>query len=254
VNEINRAINSSFMTQKLFTWPAAIEDPTWASLLTKTLNPLTSNTEEDDVNFAIHGARFYNALKAYPTAIKILEPEIANLGNNSEAYAALGNSYLQFAMVSEDPAEKKQKLDKARYFLEEAETFDSKNESVYSSLANLSIINGNYEDAKSYLEKYIKLNDHNDYLYFLSGVCSRYLWKKNKDNDDREEIIKSMKRSVSLNPQNGKAYLYLAEAYLAGGDRDKARENVKKVIETKNPLLQDEQVLLDQMKLQLGIQ
>jgi tetratricopeptide (TPR) repeat protein len=254
VNAINRALNNASFTQKLFSWPPSIEDPSWAGVLTRLLNPLSNYDDEEETNAPVYAARFYNSIKAYPTAIKLLAPAMANFENNADAYAALGNSYLLYAMVLNDPNAKRQKLDSARTLLDQAESLDKKNEEVYSSLANLSIISGNYEEAKGYLDKYIDLNGHNDYIYFLSGICSRYLWKKGGGIENRQDVIKRMKQSARLNPQNGKAYLYLSEAYMADGDKDAARENLKRAVASKNSLLPDEQTLLDQLKQGLAIQ
>ncbi|MGN6476851.1 MAG: hypothetical protein ACTHKV_06470, partial [Flavipsychrobacter sp.] len=59
-NAANKSLNENLSIQKLFSWPPAIEDPAWAGLLTKALNPFVNYAQEDGSLQAIYAARFYN--------------------------------------------------------------------------------------------------------------------------------------------------------------------------------------------------
>lgn len=251
--ESNAYLNSDYGLQKLYNWPQSAEDHPAAILLTKLFNPAVEYTEEDEANSPIYAAKFYNQVKNYPTAIKLLLPALSQLEDNADAYSTLGTTYMEYASVLTDEKEKKQKTDSARIFLEQAIALDADKPDAYVSLAGLSMNQGNYSEAKGYLEKFVKLDDHNDYMYFLLGMCYRNTWKATGSKDDLEEFRKCMQKSLELNKQNGKAYLYMAEAYKETGDKDEARKNLKLAIASGNPLLEEENKLMEQLKTQLGV-
>ena len=62
-----------------------------------------------------------------------------------------------------------------------------------------------------------------------------------------------MNRSVKLNPENEKAYLYIAEAEWALENRDAAREAMKKTLAPGIPWVSYEKDLHEKMKQLTGI-
>lgn len=248
----NDNINHDFNLQKMFNWPASSDDPVLATLLTKLFNPVVEYTDEDEINSPVYAGKFYNMVNNYPSAIKLLLPAMSQLGNNADAFFTIGTSYNEYANVVNDAKERQQKRDSARTFLEQAQNLDPDKPEVYASLAGLYMNQGNFAEAKTHLENYIKLDDHNDYIYFLLGMCYRNLWKANGSHDNLEEFKKSIEHSLRLNKQNGKAYLYLAEADLAENDKDAARKNIKMAIDSKNYLLDEETKLMEELKVKLG--
>lgn len=252
-NEQNKALNSDFTLQKLFNWPAEIEDPSWASALTKLFNPTVAYEEEDEKNSPLKAAMFFNSVKNYPTSLKVLLPAIVDFADNAEANYTLGQTYMQFATAVEEQDERARKADSARIYLDIARDLDPNYAPVYSSLANLEMMYGNYDKAKDDFEKFVELDNTNDYIYFLLGVCYRNIWDKSGNVKFRDDVITCMKRSVELNPQNGKAYLYLSESYFSAGDKEKARQYLKQAIKSDNPLMPAEQNMMQKMRTQLGM-
>lgn len=254
INEANKPINNNRAIQKIFSWPPPIEDPSWAGIFNILLNPSYNNADEDPANAPIYSAQFQKSMRNYPTAIQQLAPVIGNFENNADAYSTLGNTYAEYASVIKDPLSRQRMLDTAGIYLNEATEIDKNKPEIYKGLANVAIMKNDYEDADDYLDKYLSLDNKNDFMYFLSGNCARFLWKKTGAGEYRKKVIRQMKHSIALNPRNGKAYLFIAEAYYGGDDKDEARDNLKKFIQSGNQLTPDEQTLFIQLKQQLGIQ
>lgn len=252
-NKENESINSNWQIQKMFTWPAPVEDPVWAEVLTRALNPAVSYDNEDEKYSPVYAAKYYNAVRNFPSAIKLLSPAMVDFQDNADANLAMGTSYLKFTAVLRDSLEKQHKADSALYFLDRAQTLNPDNEGVYESLANLSFQYGNYREAADHLEHYIQLNDRNDYIYFLLGMAHRALWKQLHLPDDLDEIINAMNKSVKLNPDNGKAYLYISEAYMNRKDMGNARTYLTKAIQSGNQWLPDEEKLIGELKTTLNM-
>lgn len=120
-NAANKPLNDNLSIQKLFSWPPAIEDPAWAGLLTKALNPFVSYAREDGSLQAIYAARFYNQVKNYPQAVQQLQPQMGMLEDNAEANREMGNTLMQFANALPPGAEKNRKTDSANIYLQRAE-------------------------------------------------------------------------------------------------------------------------------------
>ncbi len=120
-NAANKPLNDNLSIQKLFSWPPAIEDPAWAGLLTKALNPFVSYAREDGSLQAIYAARFYNQVKNYPQAVQQLQPQMGMLEDNAEANREMGNTLMQFANALPPGAEKNRKADSANIYLQRAE-------------------------------------------------------------------------------------------------------------------------------------
>jgi hypothetical protein len=124
-NAANKPLNDNLSIQKLFSWPPAIEDPAWAGLLTKALNPFVSYAREDGSLQAIYAARFYNQVKNYPQAVQQLQPQMGMLEDNAEANREMGKTLMQFANALPPGAEKNRKADSANIYLQRAEELGS---------------------------------------------------------------------------------------------------------------------------------
>jgi hypothetical protein len=118
-NDLNKPLNSNTSIQKPFTWPAAAEDPAWATALTKLLDPLASYNDEDDSNAPVRAAMFYNQLQDYPQAISFLKPHLADL-DNRRAYLTMSQVYGDYAKAIKDPAKKQQLSDSANMYMQQA--------------------------------------------------------------------------------------------------------------------------------------
>lgn len=123
-NATNQALNSNAQIQKIFNWPAAAEDPGWATALTKLLNPFANYKEEDESTQAIYAARFYNAMKDYPISIQQLLPQMANLEDNVDANLTMASTLMQYGKALKPGPEQTRKLDSANLFLERARELD----------------------------------------------------------------------------------------------------------------------------------
>lgn len=247
--EANKPVNSNKQIQKLFNWPSPVEDATWASGLSKLLNPALSYDDEDGELQGIYASRFYNQMKNYKLSLQLLHSAPQD---NVNTLVALGQTYLQWASAISSPLERKAKADTAQMYLEQAESIDPSEKGIYSAEGSLFALTGNYDKAVESIQKFLHYDQSNDYMYFLYGFSNRMIWKGG-DETKLPDVISAMKTSLKLNPMNGKASLYLAEAYLAKADSDNARKYLKEAIESGNPWLPQEQQLLDMMKHQLGV-
>lgn len=251
----NEDINRRPELQKLFNWPEPSEDPAWAFALTKLLNPLSSYEEEEgEDNIAVQGAKFYNHIESYPTAIKFLLPYMGSMTDNAEAYGILGKSYLGFANKLRRPEEIEPKLDSALIFLNVAKDIDPNIATVYVSLADVNMMRSNFVAAKENYEEAIRLDSEKPMVYFYWGLSSYYMWKQSQRPDNRADAIDALDQCVGKDPQNKRAYIYLAELYDANGETGKAKESINKASAIKDPVFPSEQKLLDDLKKKMNMQ
>lgn len=251
-NDVNASMNNDLSLQKMYNWPSAIEDRAWATGLNKILNPTINYSDEDEDRQAIHAARFYSMIKNYDAAIKQLLPQMGNYENDAEAYSTLGSVYMNYADVSKSPAEKARRLDSAATYLEQAQQIAPNNMQTLSALGALSMARGDYEAASGYYKKYLGTNRFDDYAYYIYGLCNRQLMKNTGNEHYAKTAVAAMKNAATLNPQNGKAYLYMAECYMTLDEKEDARSSLQQAIESGNMWTSNEKQLLTMLKAQLG--
>lgn len=251
-NQENSRINDNWGLQKLFTWPQQAEDPGWAFALNNIFNPAHSYEREDEIHAPVYSAMYYNELGNYPLAIKQLLPAMYDLGDDADANFTLGNAYMQYAQVVNEPGERRRKLDSAYNYIEKSRQLNPRNAKVYSGLANLALMSGDYPQAISYLEKSIAINDDDAYIHFLAGLCYRVLWKKGEAKY-RDKTEKEMNRSLELNPENTRAYLYLAEIESSKNKIKPAKTYLQSSLEARASFTSEEDTLLHELEAKLNI-
>lgn len=251
--EENKQINYGPAASKLFTWPQEADDPAWAVILTRLLNPAVSYDEEDERYLPIHAGKFYNMVRNTSVALRFMRPAIQNeFSDDAEALATIGNIYKDHADIVDEEDLKKRMLDSAHMYLHNALQIDKKNPDAHMGIAVLAVNGRQFAKAKEHLEAYISRNDKNDYVYYLAGLCERNLWQSNSGGTAKQ-VITYMNRSTRLNKGNEKAYLYIAEAQWALGDRDAAREAMKQTLTPGIPWVAYEKELHEKMKRLTGI-
>ena len=112
----NKALTTNTQIQKPFSWPLATEDPSWAGMLTKALNPFNAYTEEDEFNMPKYAGAYYNAMRDYPQAIKLLR----SATDDPDALRTLAFSYNEYSKAVKDPRMKQKLADSAQIFLDQA--------------------------------------------------------------------------------------------------------------------------------------
>ncbi|MEI8278217.1 MAG: hypothetical protein WCG87_00555 [Bacteroidota bacterium] len=120
-NDANKSLNDNVQIQKLFTWPQLSDEPSWATGITKLLNPFTVYDEEDEFHSPVYAAMYYNAVNNYPLAIKILLPQMGILQDDPKANQTLSSTYAAYAKVTNDPQLKQKRADSAQYYMQQAE-------------------------------------------------------------------------------------------------------------------------------------
>ncbi|HEY9176430.1 MAG TPA: tetratricopeptide repeat protein [Flavipsychrobacter sp.] len=252
--EANAYINYGPAASKLFTWPEEADDPAWAVLLTKLLNPAVSYEEEDERYLPIHAGKFYNMVRNTRIALKFMRPAIrTDFSEDAEALATIGNIYKDHTNMVDGEELKKLMLDSAHMYLHRALEVDNENTEAHLGMAVLSVNSGQFAKAKEHLDAYILKEKYNDYVYFMTGICERNLWQSNNAGTP-EKVIEYMEMSAKLNEDNQKAYLYIAEAEWALGNMDAAREAMKKTLTPGIPWVSYEEELHEKMKQLTGIQ
>lgn len=251
----NEAVNYSEDARRLFTWPQEPIDPGWAEAMSKLLNPTVSYEEEEsETNAAMHAAWFYNGVRNPRLSVKLLEPAVrSDLSENAEALATLGQSFMMFADYMQTPEERKRKWDSAGIYYLKALDVDEQSGKARLGLATLAIVGNNYPKAKEHLSYCLKSDPDNDMVHYLNGLCARALWKSGMGDNYLDETIGSMERSASLNPANQKAFLYLAEAYVAKGDMEDAKKNIRKITDAAVPFAPNEKEMLEALAKQTGV-
>jgi len=245
-NEENARINNNWGLQKMFTWPQPVEDPAWAAALNTLFNPNHNYEKEDEIHAPTYAGMYYNETGNYPLAIKQLLPAMYGLQNDADANFTLGNSYMQYATMITDTTERNRKLDSAYIYLENAHQLEPNSAKIYAGMANLSLMAGNYLQAVSQLEKSVSLNGSDDYVRFLLGQCYRILWQKGTVKY-RFDVEKQMKATLKLNPENKRAYIYLAEVEESKKNNAAAIQYISK-ISPGTTLPADEEKLLKELK------
>lgn len=252
--EANAHINYGPAASKLFTWPQEADDPAWAVMLTKLLNPAVSYEEEDQRYLPIHAGKFYNMVRNTGVALRFMRPAVrTEFSEDADALATIGNIYKDHTNMVDGEEQKKLMLDSAHMYLHRALELDDKNADAHMGIAVLSVNGGQFAKALKHLEAYISQEKNNDYVYFLAGLCERNLWQSNGSGTP-EQVIAYMEMSVKLNESNEKAYLYIAEAEWALGNRDAARNAMKKTLTAGIPWVSYEKELHEKMKQLTGIQ
>ncbi|MCB0699360.1 MAG: hypothetical protein H6551_02530 [Chitinophagales bacterium] len=252
--ELNNALNHDRDVIKLFTWPQQPIDPGWAEAITKLLNPAVSYEEEEQKYAPMYAGRYYNMVKNYNISIKQLLPAVQmDLADNSEALSTLAFAYLEFSNYVQDVATRDRKLDSASIMFEKSVELDPENKSTHLGLATLDVMRTNFSGAKKHLEKYIEQDNTNDFVYYLYGLCLRYEWKLSQNGVTVEDVIDAFKRSVDLNESNGKAHMYLADAYWEHGDKDLASKHIRPALEPDIPWSTDESEMLERLKKLTGV-
>ncbi len=255
-NDENDALNHDLSVQRLMSWPESYEDPVWATLLSKLLNPTFDySQEEDPVQAPTYGAIYYNSVNNYRVARKVLLPALyrTDLIKDPLAYSTLGNTYIDYSNYAPDEAAQNARLDSARMYLEQAIYLDDKTASAYNGLANLALMKGDPGTAATYLNTYIKLKPKDDFGYYLRGISYHFLYKRNNNIEDAEQMIKDMKLSLKYNEFSKKANLYVAEGYYAKNDKDNCRKYLKAAVGSDEYWLETEKTLIDKLKTWTGI-
>lgn len=252
--EANAHINRNWSKMKLFSWPPEPDEPAWAVLITKLMNPMVSYDEEDEVNAPVYAANYYNMVKNYAMSIKLLRPALlTDLSEDPRAFSALGYSYLEYANYSREEAVQKTRLDSAAMLLEKSHELDPGNNATNMGLAGLSTMTGQYQSAKNYLEICKEKDPYNHYVYYLYGIACYNLWKDNNDVAERDEMIENMEHALQLNSETYKAELYLAKGYWEKGDKEDARNHTRKALGDDIPWTKAEQDMLEEMKTLTGV-
>ncbi|MBS1687832.1 MAG: hypothetical protein JSS96_03845 [Bacteroidetes bacterium] len=123
-NTGNKPLISNSAIQKPFTWPQPAEDPTWATLLSKLLNPAVSYTDEGEEQAPIYAAEFYNSMQDYPEAIHQLLPQMSRFEDNPRAYNTLAHSYMEYSKVTKEPQLQQLRRDSAMMMLDKAKNVE----------------------------------------------------------------------------------------------------------------------------------
>ncbi len=253
--EENMPINRGPAAQQLFTWPQEHIDPGWAQALTTLFNPKISYEEEDRKNEPIHAGKFYNLVQNYRITVKLMRSAVlSDFWDDPDALTILGQSYLGDAEFSDQAEQKRLKQDTARMYFERSVELDKENSSTYLGLASLALTNGDFAGARIHLARYKELDNKNDFVYYMDGICARNIWYQGGGNSPLKDAIKSLERSAELNETNRKTYLYLAETYWADGQKDKSRENIMKVLSNDIRWSPQEKRVLDTMIVKNGVE
>jgi tetratricopeptide (TPR) repeat protein len=243
----NEIVNRKPELLKLFNWPRPSEDPAWAFIVTKVLNPSFEYEEEDEKHMAIYGARYYNAIQSYVAASKVLLPFLITVEDDPNAFNTIAKSFIGIANKINDPAEINRKLDSAGYFLQRALDLDPNMATVYVSMADINMMRSDFRSAKDNYQTAIRLDDSKPMVHFYAGVAAYYVWKAGGDRADLKDVIKAMKACTYLEPENRRAYIYLATALTDDGKQSKAKEILVKVNTLKDPIFPEEQKMLDEL-------
>jgi tetratricopeptide (TPR) repeat protein len=254
-NEKNYNFNHNFEIIKLFSWPQSSDDPAWAVLLTKLLNPLLSYTEEEEEeNQPLHAAKFYNKLQNYPLSVKILSPVISDFEDNAEANNALGLSLSGFAAMTDVKEERTRKMDSAKIYLKKAVQLDRKLPSAYAALADIAMMEGDFDLAKRYYDKSLDLDNNSHSINHNAALASYYLLQKTNKILYRKDMIRYLEKAIELNPEYKRSYVYLAEAYWRDENIEAARKNAIKARSIDAQMYKQENAMLDELIQKLKLQ
>lgn len=249
-DEKNYQFNHKTEIIQLFNWPQSPENPAWAILLTKLLNPFSTLYDEDEneKDKAVLAAKYYNALQNFPLSVRIMSPVESEFGEDAEAYGTFGLSLLGFSNMSDNPEERNRKIDSAKQLLEHAIQLNPQLPQPYSSLADMSMMKGEFELAKKYYDQSLDIDNKSYQINFNAALASFYLYKKTNDATYRRHLIKCMKRAQELSPEYRRTYVYLANAYWREGNTSEAKKNLREAIAMSDRMYPDEEAMLEELK------
>jgi Putative Zn-dependent protease, contains TPR repeats len=251
----NQHINMNVQIQKLFSWPEAPEAPGWAAGLTMLLNPSYHEEADRTEEYTpLVAARYYNSIGNHPLLIKLLLPTINNFEHNAEAMTLMGSAYVGMLKMATTQQESQRKVDSAFYFLNEAQKIDPDYPQLYVAKGNLYMNMGKFSDAERELRTYVKMKPEDDFMQYQYGVCNYYVYINDKTPEALDKIIKSMKESLALNAENKRAYLYIAYAEMAKGNKAEARKNLEKATTIGAKYIVQEEEMIKVLRAQTGLQ
>ncbi len=249
----NNRLNQNLSIQKLFSSNGEAETPAWATALSTLFNPAFEEETDEPTRLPVYAAKFYNQVGQHPLAIKQLLPVITNYDNDAEAQKVLGDLYLNYARASNNQNVQKSRLDSSFYYLSNAEELNTHLEGVHISLGSWYVSTGNYPKAIDEFKQSIGQTANDDYAYYMLGMSYRMMWLNTKNDEDRENMIKALKKSLKINPTNTKADLYIAEAEMDKGEISDAKKHLKKAMQSGDILEPEEAKLLAVLKVKAGI-
>lgn len=250
----NIHINQGPAARQLFTWPQDPLDPAWAVTLSKLFNPDVSYDKEDMKYMPIHAGKFYNMVRNSRIAIRFLRPAVmTDFSEDADALAATGNAYLGYANFTEKREEQHVRLDSAGIFFEKALAIDAKEKDALLGMAGIMFSRKQFVESMKLLERYLDIEQNNDYVYYLNGLSAWNLYGTDNSRDNADKVIENMHRSTELNENNKKGYLYMADMYNKLGEKEKARESIRQTTGD-IPWMGYEKKLLATLKEELGIE
>lgn len=250
----NESLNRNISVQKLFSWPPAPETPGWATGITHLLNPAyEEDPKTTEAYLPVMAGKFYNGIGNHPIAVKMLLPEINNYTDDAEAMCLMGSIYGNYASSSPSIMERNARGDSAMYYLLEARDLDPKMAQVYLALGNLYMMSGKFTEAEKELRTYTEMKPNEDYIQYKYGVCNYYVWLNTKSPDAIDRMQKAMERSLKVNPENGKAWLYISFAQMEKGKREDARVSLDKAIKSDSRWVVQEDTMINNLKVKTGL-
>ena len=153
-------------------------------------------------NIYLHFSSYNEAVKYYDKALKLNNSNYAAFHNRANCYYHM------------------KQYDKAMQDFSKALELDTTSVSCYG-LALTYYAKENMEQALSYIEKAISLNQ-NDYEYYL--LKARIL---DKSTEDRIAIMREYDRALSLKPDLPRIYMERGNMLEAWGEKKAAKENFK---------------------------
>lgn len=254
-NKENEMLNHSPAAGKLFTWPMESTNPAWADALTRLFNPGMVYEEEDEMYAPLYAAKYYNEMRNSRVSVKMLQSAINNdLSEDAEALAVFGQSYMMYADFTQSRDVRKGRWDTAAIYYNKALELDDKSYIAHFGMATLSLMNSDFAKAKKHLDDCLELKKTDDYLYFLDGFCARNLWQAKAGDRYIDDVINSMEKCLEISDSYVKAHLYLAEAYWAKKDVEKARMHMRKLSSGEDLALSNyEGGMLEKLKKQTGV-
>ncbi len=116
-DSVNKSIYSNPQIVKLFSWPQPVDDPAWASMLTKLFNPAVNYDAENEIHANEYAIGYYNAIGAYDVAISLGRKS----NNDPEALKVLAETYSKVSNLAPDPKMQQAYHDTAVSLLQQAQ-------------------------------------------------------------------------------------------------------------------------------------
>lgn len=155
----------------------------------------------------------------------VLGPEFGgdNRGKSLAAHG-LGVSYID-----------KGDYDRAEEALKSALDYNPEYEGDFNYyMGYISLAKNDLSDAARYFERSIRLKPGNSNAHYLLGGIYFYQAGRENSADKYRLSEKSLKRALSMNPKLSRARIYLAKVYLALGEEQKALEQARKALNSKD--------------------